>query len=177
MRKRASRSRGRWRRSRSGSGRPRSSNPNVFLPHTLMCSGPPGLAVPMKICLIRIIRRMRLAHGKCRFPQRLGEVAWSRRVAAALNDLIERHLGPPCERAGIAFAQLGDEIGEHVGVLWGCMLEDFLAGDGSKQSRQLDQVADLSKPQAARKNRDRAAVLVRRETCPRLSAIPVHTID
>ncbi len=46
------------------------------------------------------------------------------------NELIERHLGPPCERAGIAFGELADVIGsEHVGNLWGCMFEDFLTLD------------------------------------------------
>jgi hypothetical protein len=35
----------------------------------------------------------------------------------------------------------------------------------------------LPKPQTARNKRVCAAILARRETCPRLSGIPVHTID
>ena len=36
----------------------------------------------------------------------------------AYNELMERHLGPPCEPGGIAFVELADKIeGEHAGIL------------------------------------------------------------
>lgn len=55
------------------------------------------------------------------------------------NELIERHLGPPCEQAGIAFDELAAKIGqEHVGVLWGCMFEDFLAFELDDDSNIVD---------------------------------------
>jgi len=41
------------------------------------------------------------------------------------SELLERHLGPPRERAGIAFDELADKIGrEHAGILYGWMFED-----------------------------------------------------
>jgi hypothetical protein len=65
----------------------------------------------------------------------LGREEWRR----PYNGLIERHLGPPCERAGIAFHELADKIGgEHVGILWGCMFEDFLAFDLDDDSNIVD---------------------------------------
>ncbi len=55
------------------------------------------------------------------------------------RELIERHLGPACERAGIAHDELADKIGrKHVGVLWGCMFEDFLAFDLDDDSNIVD---------------------------------------
>lgn len=55
------------------------------------------------------------------------------------NELIERHLGPPCERAGIPFDELADKVGrEHIDVLWGCMFEDFLAFELDDDSNIVD---------------------------------------
>lgn len=55
------------------------------------------------------------------------------------GELIERHLGPPCERAGIALDELADKIGrEHAGILYGCMFEDFLAFDLDDDSNIVD---------------------------------------
>ncbi|MBI2716162.1 MAG: hypothetical protein HYX37_17150 [Rhizobiales bacterium] len=55
------------------------------------------------------------------------------------DDLIERHLGPACERAGIARDQVADAIGgEHAGVLWGCLFEDFLTCDLDDDSNIVD---------------------------------------
>jgi hypothetical protein len=55
------------------------------------------------------------------------------------DELIERHLGPACERAGIAPDELADTIGGHHGsVLWGCIVEDFLASDLDDDSNIVD---------------------------------------
>jgi hypothetical protein len=46
------------------------------------------------------------------------------------NELLERHLIPPCEAAGVAFEKLAGMIGdERASVLWGCALEDFMSRD------------------------------------------------
>jgi hypothetical protein len=55
------------------------------------------------------------------------------------NDLIERHLGPACQAAGIALDELADAIGNHhATVLWGCVFEDFLASDLDDGSNIVD---------------------------------------
>ena len=46
------------------------------------------------------------------------------------NELFERHVGPPCEQAGISAEELAEKIGnQNASVMWGCILEDFLAYD------------------------------------------------
>ena len=46
------------------------------------------------------------------------------------NEMIERHLGPACEAAGIALDELADLVGDaRASTLWGCVFEDFLASD------------------------------------------------
>ncbi len=46
------------------------------------------------------------------------------------NELFERHVGLPCERAGIAVDEMADKIGnQNASVMWGCIFEDFLAYD------------------------------------------------
>ena len=48
----------------------------------------------------------------------------------ALNELLDRHLGPACAKAGISFDDLPGIIGDHHStVLWGCVFEDLLAHD------------------------------------------------
>lgn len=55
------------------------------------------------------------------------------------NELFERHAGPPCERAGIAFEELADTIGsQNARVMWGCIFEDFLAYDLDDGSNVVD---------------------------------------
>jgi len=55
------------------------------------------------------------------------------------DELIERHLGPACEQAGITPDELADTIGGHHGnVLWGCIFEDFLASDLDDDSNIVD---------------------------------------
>jgi hypothetical protein len=58
-----------------------------------------------------------------------GLIKWLRREPwnDAFGELLERHLGPACDKAGVALDELGDVIGEHwVMTLWGCAFEDFL---------------------------------------------------
>jgi hypothetical protein len=46
------------------------------------------------------------------------------------NELLYRHLMPPCEAAGIELDDLVDAIGgDRATVLWGCVVEDFVASD------------------------------------------------
>lgn len=48
----------------------------------------------------------------------------------ALNELLDRHLGPACAKADVSFDELPGIVGDHhSGVLWGCVFEDLLARD------------------------------------------------
>src|SRR5262249_33842438 len=48
----------------------------------------------------------------------------------AFDELLERHLGRACTKAGIAIEELADVLGEqHSSVLWDCVFEDLLARD------------------------------------------------
>ena len=48
----------------------------------------------------------------------------------AFEDLLELHLGPACDKAGIEIDQLANLIGgDLVASLWGCAFEDFLTRD------------------------------------------------
>ena len=61
-----------------------------------------------------------------------GLMKWLRREEwrDALNELLDRHLGPACAKADISFDELPDIVGDHhSGVLWGCVFEDLLARD------------------------------------------------
>ena len=58
-----------------------------------------------------------------------GLIKWLRREpwGDAFGELLERHLGPACDKAGVPPDELGDVIGEHWAMtLWGCAFEDFL---------------------------------------------------
>jgi hypothetical protein len=58
-----------------------------------------------------------------------GLIKWLRREpwGDAFGELLERHLGPACDKAGVPLDELGDVIGEHWAMtLWGCAFEDFL---------------------------------------------------
>ena len=45
-----------------------------------------------------------------------------------LNEMLDRHLTPACAKAGVAFEDLYDIIGDHhASVLWGCVFEDLMA--------------------------------------------------
>jgi hypothetical protein len=58
---------------------------------------------------------------------------------APFSELIESHLWPACEQAGIAPDDLADAIGnDHASVLWGCIFEDFLAADLDDGSNIID---------------------------------------
>ena len=55
------------------------------------------------------------------------------------NELFERHVGAPCERAGIAFHEVADKIGnQNASTMWGCIFEDFLAYDLDDDSNVVD---------------------------------------
>lgn len=55
------------------------------------------------------------------------------------NELFEQHVGPPCERAGIALNEVADKIGnQSASVMWGCVFEDFLALDLDDDSNVVD---------------------------------------
>jgi hypothetical protein len=48
----------------------------------------------------------------------------------ALDELLDRHLGPACAKADVSFDELPGIVGEHYStVLWGCVFEDLLACD------------------------------------------------
>jgi hypothetical protein len=65
----------------------------------------------------------------------LGREEWQE----PFNELIERHLGPACEEAGIALDELADVVGDgHASTLWGCVFEDFLASDLDDGSNIVD---------------------------------------
>ena len=58
-----------------------------------------------------------------------GLMKWLRREpwADAFGELLERHLGPACDKADVPLEELGDVIGDHwMMTLWGCAFEDFL---------------------------------------------------
>ena len=58
-----------------------------------------------------------------------GLIKWLRREPwdAAFGELLERHLGRACDKAGVPLEELGEVIGEHWAmILWGCAFEDFL---------------------------------------------------
>jgi hypothetical protein len=61
-----------------------------------------------------------------------GLMKWLRREEwrDALNELLDRHLGPACAKADVSFDELPGVIGDHHStVLWGCVFEDLLAHD------------------------------------------------
>jgi hypothetical protein len=61
-----------------------------------------------------------------------GLTKWLRRDEwrDALNELLDRHLGPACAKADVSFDELPGIVGDHhSGVLWGCVFEDLLARD------------------------------------------------
>jgi hypothetical protein len=54
---------------------------------------------------------------------------WLRREpwGDAFGDLLERHLGPACDKADVPFEELSEVIGDHWAItVWGCAFEDFL---------------------------------------------------
>ena len=58
-----------------------------------------------------------------------GLIKWLRREPwdDAFGELLERHLGRACDKAGVPLDELGEVLGEHWAMtLWGCAFEDFL---------------------------------------------------
>jgi hypothetical protein len=78
---------------------------------------------------------MASAHTLAGLMKWLGREEWQE----PFNELIERHLRPACEAAGIALDELAGAIGDHhATVLWGCIFEDFLASDLDDGSNIID---------------------------------------
>ena len=70
-----------------------------------------------------------------------GLMKWLRRDPwrEAFKDVLDRHLGPACDQAGIEIEQLADIIGDDlVASLWGCAFEDFLMRDVDKFGNIVD---------------------------------------
>ena len=61
-----------------------------------------------------------------------GLMKWLRREEwhEPFEEMLDQHLGPACEAADIGLDELADLVGNyHASVLWGCVLEDFMATD------------------------------------------------
>src|SRR6266542_4422353 len=59
-----------------------------------------------------------------------GLMKWLRRAEwqDAFDELLHRHLAPACAKVDVAVDELPELIGnQHFTVLWGCVVEDFLA--------------------------------------------------
>lgn len=57
----------------------------------------------------------------------------------AFEDILERHLLPPCRSAGVEIDGLPDLVGEgQAATLWGCAFEDFLATEFADGSNIVD---------------------------------------
>ena len=55
------------------------------------------------------------------------------------DDVLERHLAPPCQAAGVAPDGLAGVIGDQrAAVVWGCVVEDFLSSDLDDGSNIVD---------------------------------------
>jgi hypothetical protein len=58
-----------------------------------------------------------------------GLMKWLRREpwGDAFHELLDRHVGPACDKADVPFEDLSEVIGNHWAMtLWGCAFEDFL---------------------------------------------------
>ncbi|MCW5736539.1 MAG: hypothetical protein KIS73_20600 [Enhydrobacter sp.] len=59
--------------------------------------------------------------------------------AELFDELLDLHLGPPCDEAGIEVEELADVIGAgHAANLFGCVLEDMLSNDFDDGSNIVD---------------------------------------
>ena len=70
-----------------------------------------------------------------------GLIKWLRREPwdAAFGELLERHLGRACDKAGVPLEELGEVIGEHWAmILWGCAFEDFLTREVAGAGNVVD---------------------------------------
>ena len=78
---------------------------------------------------------MASAHVLTGLMKWLGREEWRE----PFNELMERHLGPPCKAAGITLDELAGAVGDHhATALWGCIFEDFLASDLDDGSNIVD---------------------------------------
>lgn len=75
------------------------------------------------------------AHVLAGLMKWLGRDEWQE----PFTEFFAQHLGPACEAAGIAFDELAGAIGNaHMGALWGCIFEDFLATEFDDGSNIID---------------------------------------
>jgi len=74
----------------------------------------------------------------------LGREEWRH----ALNELLDRHLGPACAKANVSFDKLSGIVGDHhSGILWGCVFKDLLARDldDGRNRRRLSEAERLER--------------------------------
>src|SRR3954453_16536089 len=56
----------------------------------------------------------------------------------SFGEILNQHLGPACEPAGIEFGEIAEILGEyHFMMLWACAFEDFLTSDCEPDERNI----------------------------------------
>ena len=71
-----------------------------------------------------------------------GLIRWSQRDdwVADFEAVVEAHIAPACEAAGVDAENLPDLIGDHAFMtLWGCAFEDFIAREFDDGSNIIDE--------------------------------------
>ena len=64
----------------------------------------------------------------------LGREEWR----GPFEEVLDQHLGPPCETAGITFEEIAEILGDHHSMmLWACAFEDFLSRDCEPDGRNI----------------------------------------
>ena len=57
---------------------------------------------------------------------------------ASFDEILNQHLGPACESAGIEFYEIGEILGNYEStMLWACAFEDFLTRDCEPDGRNI----------------------------------------
>jgi hypothetical protein len=64
----------------------------------------------------------------------LGREEWR----GSFQEVLDQHLGPACESAGIEFDEIAEILGDHeFMMLWACAFEDFLTRDCEPDGRNI----------------------------------------
>ena len=64
----------------------------------------------------------------------LGREEWR----GPFEEVLDQHLGPPCETAGLTFDEIAEILGDHhFMMLWACAFEDFLSRDCEPDGRNI----------------------------------------
>ena len=64
----------------------------------------------------------------------LGREEWR----SSFEEVLNQHLGPACDRAGIEFGEIAEILGDHeFTMLWACAFEDFLTRDCEPDGRNI----------------------------------------